>query len=72
MTINEIFSEKSAKIKFWIFSIFQKSGDFAGFLMKNWLYLGMKLTYLDPKSRFGKGIKFSSKLRTRKYDLKTF
>jgi hypothetical protein len=26
--------------------------------MENWLYLGARLTNFDPKTRFGKNIKF--------------
>jgi hypothetical protein len=43
---------------FWIFSIFLKSRDFAGFLMENWLYLGIKFNDFTSKTRFRKYIKF--------------
>ncbi len=50
--------KKSENFRIWNFSIFQKSGDFAGFPMENWLYLGAELTDFDSKTSFGKNIKF--------------
>ncbi len=40
-------------------SNFLKSRDFAGFSIENWLYLGIKFTDFDSKTRFEKYIKFS-------------
>jgi hypothetical protein len=50
--------KKSENFEICNFSIFQKSGDFAGFSIGNWLYLCAEFTDLDSKTSFGKFIKF--------------
>ncbi len=50
--------KKSENIKILIFSIFPKTRDFAGFAMRKERYLGVELTNFDPKTSFGKYIRF--------------
>ncbi len=50
--------KKSENIKILIFSIFPKTRDFAGFAMRNYLYLDVELTNFDSKTRFWKYIRF--------------
>jgi hypothetical protein len=54
----EFSMKKSENFEICNFSIFQKSGDFAGFSIGNWLYLCAEFTDLDSKTSFGKFIKF--------------
>jgi hypothetical protein len=58
--------KKSKNFNISIFSIFPRSRDFGGFVMRKYLYLDAETTDFDSKTRFGKFIRFHYETHNKK------